>query len=130
MSEPDATHSPEGSAVSPLAAQLSSMAYMLGFMCLSFVGFFLALPFLVAAGVVPWYLTFTVQKAFVIILVLMSLSTFVTAIVAFYLMRKLPGSLMEKKRAGRGMVMGSTGLYIPFFVLVLIIASSLLRGHG
>lgn len=129
MLQPDTPSSSEVSAVSPLAAQLSSVAYMFGFMCLCFVGLFLALPFLVSAGVVPWYLLFQVQKAFAIIMLLISLSTFVTAIVAFYLMRNVRGSVIEKQRAGRGMIMGSTGLYIPFFVLILIILDYLSGGH-
>lgn len=129
MSPPDVTSPPELGAASPLAARLSSVAYMLGFMCLSFVGLFLALPFLVAVGTVPWYLLSTVQKAFVVIMLLMSLSTFVTAIVAFSLMGNVRESAIEKKRAGRGMIMGFTGLCIPFFVLILIILDYLSGGH-
>lgn len=116
MSQADTPHSPGFSAVSPLAARLSSVAYVLGFMCLSFVGLFLALPFLVTIGIVPWYLLFRVQIAFLLIMVIMSLSNFVAAIVAFFLMRKVPEYVIEKQRAGIGMLVGFSGLCVPLYV--------------
>lgn len=129
MSQPDVAHPPKTGMVSPLAAQLSSMAFILGIMCVSFVGLFLALPILSAVGVVHWYQLFRVQEIFVIIMLLMSLSTFITAIVAFYLMRYVHESAIEKQRAGRGLIMGFTGLVFPFFALCLIILDYLSGGH-
>lgn len=116
MTQPDTSHSPRYSVVSPLAAQLSSVAYTLGIMCLSFVGLFLALPFLSSIGVVHWYQLFRVQIAFLLIMVMMSLSNFVTTIVAFFLTRKVPAAKIEKQRTGIGMLMGFTALCVPLYV--------------
>jgi uncharacterized protein (TIGR03083 family) len=118
MSQPDTPRSPEVGVVSPLATQLSSIAYTSGFMCLSFVGLFLALPFLSTIGVVHWYQLLRVQIAFFLITVMMSLSSFVAAIVAFYLMRKVPESVIEIQRAGIGMLMGFTALCVPVCVYI------------
>ena len=116
MLHPDVSRPQKTGTVSPLAARLSSVAYALGFMCLSFVGLFLALPFLSTIGVVHWYQLPRVQIAFLLIMVMMSLSNFVAAIVAFFLMRKVPESVIEKQRAGIGMLMGFTGLCVPLYV--------------
>ncbi|MGZ3583732.1 MAG: hypothetical protein ACXWP6_13755 [Ktedonobacterales bacterium] len=116
MLQPDIPHSPEVSTASPLAARLSSIAYMLGFVCLSFVGLFLALPFLSTIGVVHWYQLLRVQIAFLLVMVMMSLSDFVAVIVAFFLMRKVPESVIEKQRAGIGMLMGLAGICVPLCV--------------
>ena len=97
---------------------------------MTLVGFyFFVIPILVLVGIVPRYLTVREEVALVAITMLMSLSTFVTAIFAFYLMRYVRESATAKRRAGRGMIMGSTALYIPLFILCLVVGEYLSGGH-
>src|SRR5690242_10816613 len=106
MLQPDAPGSAEVSAVSPLAARLSSVAYILAFVSVSTLILFLAavpLGIFDALSTEQVVLLDTVLSIFFLIT---SIPTIAIAVVALRLMRDVPASVPQKVRAGRALDMG------------------------
>lgn len=122
--QPDTPHSREVSAVSPLAARLSSIAYMLAFVCLTPILFlFGGIPLLEVLHVLPSEQSGIVEGLLLLIMLVTSLPTIVIAIVALRLMREVSATMVQKARAGQAMAMGFVSLSFPLFLLFLVIFS-------
>ncbi len=114
----------EANIVSPLAARLSTVAYMLGYVCLSPVLFGLgALPLLLALGILPSEQSVTVQVILLLVMFITSLPTIVTAIVALRLMHNVSATVVQKERAKQAIIIGFVILSFPLFFLYLAIFS-------
>ncbi len=113
--------------VSPLAARLSTVAYILGYVCLIPVLFGLGvLPLLWVLGIVPGEQSGSVQLILLLVMLITSLPTIATSIVALRLMRNVSATIVEKERAKQAMIIGFVILYIPLGFLYMALFSG---GH-
>lgn len=123
MSQPDVSGPPEIGAVSPLAARLSSVAYVLGFVSVSpYVLFLAALPFGIL-GLFSKEQNALLGTVLSILFLIPPLPTTVVAMIALRLMHDVPASVPQKVRANRAMGMGIIPLSLTLLVLFVKVAS-------
>ena len=127
--QPDVSRPPNTGTVSPLAARLSRLAYVLGFVSLShFLLFFVGVPELNIQGIVPDEQYGLAYYIVLISMVITSLLTMVIAIVALRQMREVSASVVQRVRAGRAMAMGLLTLSFPLGLFCVFIALATLSG--
>ncbi len=124
--QPDFTRPSKTGTVSPLAARLSSVAYVLGFVSVS--PYVLFLLFLAAGALGILGLFSKEQYALLgtilnVLFLIPPLPTTVIAMVALRLMRDVPASVPQKVRANRAMGMGIIPLSLTLFFLFIKVAS-------
>jgi hypothetical protein len=127
MYQPDFSRPLKTGTVSPLAARLSSVAYALGFVCLTPILFWMGgVPSLSVLGVLPSEQSGRVQALLLLVMLITSLPTIVVAIVALRLMRNISATLVQKDRATRAIVIAFIVLSFPLGALFIDLLSG---GH-